>query len=168
MPVLNAAQMADLQAKVIEIVRKHCPYDTGNLSRNAIQVHYDAESIVLEVNDAIAPYMPYTNEPWVSPKWNGAKNPNQNWFDSAFFEILGYIASKYGGTISRSDDAHMTIGQIDAFADLFNVDPMDILENSIFLSDIQYSATDMDSLTGEYRMNYPSGVIPATVTRRIR
>lgn len=35
--------------------------------------------------------MPYTNEPWISPKWHGKKNPNEGWFD----RTADYIASEF-------------------------------------------------------------------------
>lgn len=60
---------------------------TGNLKFNATKVVHEAEQSRIYVDENIAPYMPYTNEPWISPKWKGAKNPNENWF-ATFTEIL--------------------------------------------------------------------------------
>lgn len=47
--------------------------------------------------DGIAPYMPYTNEEWVSPKWNGAKNPNEGWWNDTIEFIVQYIGKRLGG-----------------------------------------------------------------------
>lgn len=46
-------------------------------------------------NDGNAYYMPYTNEKWVSPRWHGKQNPNQDWWDKAIYDI-GDLASKKG------------------------------------------------------------------------
>ena len=38
-------------------------------------------------NETNAYYMPYTNERWISPKWKGAKNPNEDWWDEAIHDV---------------------------------------------------------------------------------
>ena len=68
----------------VETLRKRAPYDTGNLARNAIQIRMiSSKEFVISVNESIAPYMPYTNEPWLAERWHGRKNPNEGWFDAA-------------------------------------------------------------------------------------
>lgn len=47
----------------------------------------------------IAPYVPYTNEPWISPKWNGKKNPNEGWWDRFVAEFTKRLANKLKGVI---------------------------------------------------------------------
>ena len=32
-------------------------------------------------------YMPYTNEKWVSPRWHGKKNPNEQWWQNAITKV---------------------------------------------------------------------------------
>ncbi len=32
-------------------------------------------------------YMPYTNEKWISPKWNGKKNPNEAWWQQSITRV---------------------------------------------------------------------------------
>ena len=39
-------------------------------------------------------YMPYTNEKWISPKWRGAKNPNEHWFDEAIYDVARLCSQK--------------------------------------------------------------------------
>ena len=70
------------------------PIDTGNLRYNAVQSRFHGQKECrIYVDTDIAPYMPYTNEKWVSPKWNGKANPNEGWFKKA---IETAIASVYG------------------------------------------------------------------------
>ena len=38
--------------------------------------------------------MPFTNEVWKSPKWNGKKNPNQGWWNNAMEMVIAFIAKK--------------------------------------------------------------------------
>ena len=45
--------------------------------------------------------MPYTNEPWVSPKWHGKKNPNEAWFQDAVEYIAEYIADQTNGDLEN-------------------------------------------------------------------
>ena len=80
-------------------VKKWVPRDTGNLADNAIQfnVYYNGGLIDISVNPYIAPYMPYTNEPWLSPKWNGKKNPNEGWWDRFAAEFARRLARKLKG-----------------------------------------------------------------------
>ena len=38
-------------------------------------------------------YMPFTNEPWISPRWKGAKNPNEKWFEEGQITLTLECAS---------------------------------------------------------------------------
>lgn len=67
------------------------PYDTGNLVKHGIQMEMTAPNECrIYVDQNIAPYMPYTNEVWLSPYWRGKKNPNQGWWNAAC-ELMMYI-----------------------------------------------------------------------------
>ena len=73
----------------VEEFRKSSPISTGNLRFNAIRyvfVSPTREEVYIDLD--IAPYAPYTNEPWVSPKWKGKKNPNEGWFERGFDEAM--------------------------------------------------------------------------------
>lgn len=72
---------------------------TGNLKFNALQVMHEADTSRVFVDENIAPYMPYTNEPWISPRWKGAKNPNENWFDEFVKIFATQLAAELGGEI---------------------------------------------------------------------
>lgn len=77
------------------ILRMSAPYKTGNLRYNAIKIKMpDANTCVLYVDEKVAPYMKYTNEPWKS-----GKNPNEGWFDKAAQRIAWHIAERTGGIL---------------------------------------------------------------------
>lgn len=98
---MTTRQFMSFANKFCEKLRELAPYDTGNLANNAIQLHFeDEKTAVIQVNESIAPYMPYTNEPWISPKWNGKKNPNEKWFDNAVMIICTELAEEYGGNFT--------------------------------------------------------------------
>lgn len=86
--------------EAVEDIRGYAPYDTGNLRYNAIRVEFPSpQECRIYVDESIAPYMPFTNEPWVSPKWNGKKNPNEGWWQDAVDYIAETIAEKLKGTV---------------------------------------------------------------------
>lgn len=73
----------------VEEFRKSSPIRTGNLRFNAIRyvfVSPTREEVYIDLD--IAPYAPYTNEPWISPRWKGKKNPNEGWFERGFDEAM--------------------------------------------------------------------------------
>lgn len=78
------------------------PYDTGNLALNAIQIEFVSPTeCKIYVDEKIAPYMPFTNEKWISPRWNGAENPNESWWNRACEFIMGIIADLLGGELKK-------------------------------------------------------------------
>ena len=58
---------------------------TGNMAYNASRMAFpDVETAKIYVDRRIAPYVPYTNEPWIAAKWKkGHRNPNEGWFKRA-------------------------------------------------------------------------------------
>ena len=89
-----------------ELLRLIAPRKTGNLAFNAIKVewHGDREAEIYvdgDGKDGIAPYMPFTNEPWVAEKWNGAQNPNEGWWQEAIAEIIEELNAEFGGRTSE-------------------------------------------------------------------
>lgn len=86
------------------------PKDTGNLAYNAIKMKMNSSNeceIYISGNSiktnngylkyGVAPYVPFTIEPWVSPKWNGRKNPNEGWFEKAIESAVNTVSKKYDG-----------------------------------------------------------------------
>lgn len=77
-----------------------CKCSTGNLAFNATKLEVVSEiEAFIGVDKDVAPYMPYTNEPWISPKWNGKKNPNEKWFDKTAKELAEHLATLYDGKL---------------------------------------------------------------------
>ena len=86
--------------RAVKQLRGLAPYDTGNLAKNAIKIEFpSANECHIYVDESIAPYMPFTTRPWVSPKWRGKKNPNEGWWQAAGELIAEYIAELVGGEI---------------------------------------------------------------------
>lgn len=84
--------------------RFHTPKDTGNMRYNATYAKYLGNGVwEIVVDESIAPYVPYTNEPWVSKKWNGKKNPNEGWFERAAALVATYIAGRLQGQVERKE-----------------------------------------------------------------
>lgn len=81
---MTRRQFNNLRNRLLHIAQLYCPVDTGNMQTNALTAEIVGDhSIRIHVDEAIAPYFPYTNEPWVSPRWNGATNPNEGWWEDA-------------------------------------------------------------------------------------
>lgn len=97
--------------EAVDQLRNVAPKDTGNLAFNAIKYKWVAENkfvIYVDVGDiktiktrikGLAPYMPFTNEEWISPNWHGKKNPNQNWWNDAMEMVIRFIAKRLGGVL---------------------------------------------------------------------
>lgn len=73
------------------------PVRTGAL-RDSFK--YDNTPDGFEITTSIN-YMPYTNEPWVSPRWNGRQNPNLYWFQENAEFIAKAMARHLGGRYVR-------------------------------------------------------------------
>ena len=75
------------------------PKDTWNLAVNALKLEKTAKGYRIYVDPAIAPYMVYTEEPWISPYWRGKKNPNEGWFRDVAKAVAEEIARIFGGKV---------------------------------------------------------------------
>ena len=97
---MTQTEFEELCMDCVAEVRRRCPRDTGNLMTNGIQfVWLGNFKFKIYVNESIAPYMPYTNEPWISPKWNGKRNPNEAWWQDAFKLLVDLIVERLKGRI---------------------------------------------------------------------
>lgn len=96
----------------VEIIRNYAPYDTGNLSLNAIKferISTGEYRIYIDEGDGnpkskgagIAPYIKYTNEPWslFQPPLLGKQNPNEGWWDMAVDAAVQYLATELNGEV---------------------------------------------------------------------
>lgn len=79
--------------------RKWVPRDTGTMAFDALRFKVENNFIIIYVDTTIAPYVPYTNEPWLSAKWNGKQNPNEGWWDNFANEFIRRLALRLKGEI---------------------------------------------------------------------
>lgn len=66
-----------------------------NALRNSI--HIEGNNII--VGGGIVDYAVYTNEKWISPRWNGKQNPNEAWVEVAVRQVILVFATRYGYTV---------------------------------------------------------------------
>lgn len=80
---------------------------TGKMAFNALQVrvrtYQRKPAVEIFMDENIAPYVVYTNEPWISPKWRGKKNPNEGWWDKFLEELLKRVAKKINGNLTFTE-----------------------------------------------------------------
>ena len=87
---------------LVPILKSKSPIDTGNLRYNGIRYEFKNESVFeIYVDEAIAPYIFYTNEPWISPKWHGKKNPNEGWWQKSADSLARQVAQMLGGELTK-------------------------------------------------------------------
>lgn len=127
---MNSMKFGQIVTFAFRMLQSRAPIDTGNLRFNAMRLTFDSEGATIAIDQRIAPYMPYTNEPWVSPKWHGRQNPNQYWFDRAFEDLLHVMEWYTGGTAFRADAQSYV--DIRGLAKAYNVQPEDIYINSVY------------------------------------
>lgn len=84
---------------VAEMSGELVPRDTGNMAYMALQYEIQNGILAITINPDIAPYVPYTNEPWLSERWHGKKNPNEGWWDRFVAEFAKRLANKLKGVI---------------------------------------------------------------------
>lgn len=95
---MNTQEFEQACLLCVRKLRELSPKKTGNLAYNAIQFRFvNEDTCEIYVNEDIAPYMPYTNEPWTSPKWGGKKNPNEKWFDKAVETVAALMSQTVRG-----------------------------------------------------------------------
>ena len=88
---------------ILKRLKEFAPKDTGNLAFNSlVKANKNGNTVEIYVNTEIAPYMPYTNEPWISPKWNGKNNPNEVWWNDAIVLILHEVAQVFKGELTNA------------------------------------------------------------------
>ena len=74
---------------------------TGNMKYNAMKVMQSPNGMLIYMDTNIAPYVPYTNERWISPKWKGAKNPNENWWEKMGDKFANDLAQALHGVLKK-------------------------------------------------------------------
>ena len=91
-------RMLEIQARALPIFTSfNVPFRTGALEDS---FEYEPTNKGFEVTTNIY-YMPFTNEPWVSPRWRGRENPNLYWFNRSAEYFAQYMARHLGGRYVR-------------------------------------------------------------------
>ncbi len=81
-----------------------CPVDTGNMRLNITAIQISSDVWKITIGGDPAPYAVYTNEKWISDKWNGARNPNEKWIDKGVAQFVTYLAEQLGGVVSSEGE----------------------------------------------------------------
>lgn len=98
--MISKEKFTEVCNEAVEIVRNYAPVDTGNLEENGVSFEWvDDNTFNIYVDEALAPYMPYTNEVWKSPRWNGKKNPNEGWWQYSVERIVKYLVEELDGEV---------------------------------------------------------------------
>ena len=98
--MITQEQAVEIAVSIVNQMRKeYVPRDTGNMAFNALQYDVQNGILTIYIDENIAPYVPYTNEPWISPKWNGKQNPNEGWWERFTAEFTKRFANKIRGVI---------------------------------------------------------------------
>ena len=85
---------------LVDIVKSVAPVDKGNLKNYGVTYAFlDNDTFEIKIDLGKAPYMPYTNEPWIAKRWNGKKNPNEGWWQKAVEKVVQGLASAIGGEV---------------------------------------------------------------------
>lgn len=97
---MTQAQVVAAAISIVEEMRSEfVPYDTGNMANDALRYSINNGVIDIQVEESVAPYVPYTNEPWLSTKWNGKPNPNEGWWQRFADEFARRLATKLRGDL---------------------------------------------------------------------
>ena len=69
--------------EVVEELRQavFIPWDTGNMATKSLRYQIEGNVFHVYMDEGIAPYVVFTNEPWISPRWHGKSNPNEGWWN---------------------------------------------------------------------------------------
>lgn len=97
---MTKQQVIATALNIIEEMRAEwVPRDTGNLAIHALRYDIKNNIVDITIDESIAPYMPYTNEPWISDKWHGKKNPNEGWWQRFVDEFTKRLAVRLKGEL---------------------------------------------------------------------
>lgn len=92
-------------------IRKMTPVRTGNLQastttkrigENTFEIYVNAgDDPYAKYERGRAPYVPFVNEVWISPRWHGRKNPNEGYWNNGVERAMQLLAKKTGGTLEH-------------------------------------------------------------------
>ena len=87
---------------LVMTLKAFSPYDKGRLSTVGIRIVYGSTTYIA-IGGSEAYYAVYTNEEWISPKWHGKKNPNEDWIDHAIKAALPIVRDIFSGNVTENE-----------------------------------------------------------------
>lgn len=109
---MNAQDFEQMCMVIVKQLRWYAPNpetrdmgkSTGNLMTHGVKFDWiNPTTFKLFIDEDEAPYMPFTNEPWISPRWGGKKNPNEGWFDKSALKLAQLAAKISKGELQQND-----------------------------------------------------------------
>ena len=89
-----------VQRRIVPNPKTRYITSTGNMALNAFKIEFpDNMTCRVWIDEDIAPYVFYTNEPWVAARWHGKKNPNEGWWDRAVKDFVDKVAEYLDGEV---------------------------------------------------------------------
>ena len=117
---MKYSQLSRWVHRQAKYIRDRAPKDTGNL-RASIRVE-EIEPFIwrifVNIGDdtrlrvsrnrrnldwGLAPYAPFTNEPWISAYWRGKQNPNEGWWNKAVDLVMRNFEMETNGILEKKD-----------------------------------------------------------------
>lgn len=92
----------------LNIVKSRAPVKTGTL-KGSITMKSTDDGFYIEIT---APHTVYTEEEWLSPKWNGKTNPNRDWIKYAVNDVKNYLYRRLTGSNEIIRDGVKDIEQV--------------------------------------------------------
>lgn len=99
--LIKNARETDVPRRPTAVLKHPNAPVTGNLKYNALKVMKSPDGVLVYVDENIAPYMPFTNERWISPRWKGAKNPNEKWWEKMGEKFIVDLARELNGDLKK-------------------------------------------------------------------
>ncbi len=72
---------------------------TGNMAFNALRYIIIGNVVDIYIDEDVAPYAIYTNDPWLAKRWKGNHNPNEGWWERFCEEFSRRLARKLRGKL---------------------------------------------------------------------
>lgn len=94
-----AQRMATIKHRAVHIFKDfNAPVRSGELKASFKDLQTDNG---VEITTDLY-YMPYTDKVWISPRWRGRENPNEDWFRLQTEYLIKYMATHLGGRYVRT------------------------------------------------------------------
>lgn len=93
----------------LSIVKRHQPEKKSGELNASIKLTFNNDGFSISIS---APHTVYTEEEWLSPRWNGKQNPNQGWIFSAFVDCYLYVQSKLTGSFDLEGEEYSFEAQV--------------------------------------------------------